>query len=205
MLDLDGTLVDSLQDIAESLNWCLDLLGLPPLAVAACRYMVGEGVPVLCQRAIGAAHPHLVARLAELVRAVYRTRVTRHTRPYPGVPELVDRLRRRGIRLGVLSNKPHDMTVRVVRAFWPDGVFAAVYGYVTEEHRKPSPFYLLQMCNELGIRPADTWMIGDTPTDVATALAAGAVPVGVTWGFRKREELEAAGAQWIVDRPEEIG
>jgi phosphoglycolate phosphatase len=104
----------------------------------------------------------------------------------------------------VLSNKPHDLTRRVVNAFWPDGTFDAAYGYIEEERRKPSPFYLHRICAELSVAPADTWLIGDTPTDVKTAQAAGAIPIGVTWGFRTRADLEAAGALRIVDRPDEL-
>ncbi len=204
IFDLDGTLVDSLRDVAESLNACLELLGLPPRPIDDYRYMVGEGIPRLCQRAIGEAYPHLVPRLGELARAVYRTRVLRHTRPYPGVPQLVQRARVCGIKLGVLSNKPHELTLRVIGAFWPNGCFASVYGYIEDEFRKPSPYYLRRICSALAVRPAETWVIGDTPTDMATARAAGAVGVGVTWGFRPRGDLEAAGAQIIVDRPDEL-
>lgn len=204
VFDLDGTLVDSLRDIAESLNHGLDLLGLPTHRIEQCRYMVGEGVPKLCERAIGDTHSHLVKRLAELVRPVYRTRVVRHTRPYPGVPELVRRLREQGLKLGVLSNKPHDLTVRVVQAFWPDNTFERVYGYTEEALRKPSPHYLTRICSELGVLPAMTWYVGDTPTDIETARAAGAVAIGVTWGFRTRADLEAAGARIILDRPEQL-
>jgi len=204
VFDLDGTLVDSLRDIADSLNACLDLLGLPTHPVDSYRYMVGEGIPRLCERAIGASHPHLVARLAELARPVYRTRATRFTRPYAGVPELVARCHARNIRLAVLSNKPHDLTLRVVEAFWPNGVFDVIYGYIEEQFRKPSPVYLQRICDELHIPPARTWLIGDTPTDVETARAAGAVPIGVTWGFRSRADLESAGAARIVDHPAEL-
>lgn len=202
VFDLDGTLVDSLLDIAESVNACLELLGLPTRPPEAYRYMVGEGVPALCQRAIGGTHPHLLGRLVELARPLYRTRLLVHTRPYPGVSELVAGLAARGLPLAVLSNKPHDMTARIVEAFWRPGTFAAVQGYVREEHRKPSPRHLLEMCARVGVGPADTWLVGDTPTDVQTAKAAGARCVGVTWGFRTREELRAAGADVIVDGPE---
>ncbi len=204
IFDLDGTLVDSLHDIADSLNYCLSLLGLPVHPADEYRYMVGEGVPTLCQRILGATHPQLVARLGELVGPVYRTRMTNHTRPYPGVYELVQRVRAGGTRLAVLSNKPHDMTVRVVATFWSDNTFDTVCGYVEEQHRKPSPHYVLRICDELGVKPADTWLVGDTPADVAAALAAGAVPVGVTWGFRARAELEAAGAARIVNEPGDL-
>ena len=121
IFDLDGTLVDSLRDIAEALNECLGLLGLPTHPIDRYRHMVGEGIPKLCERAVGASHPHLVNRLIELARPRYRTRPLRHSRPYPGVVELVERLRQVGLRLSVLSNKPHDMTVSMIEALWPDG------------------------------------------------------------------------------------
>jgi phosphoglycolate phosphatase len=203
IFDLDGTLVDSLQDIAESLNECLALLGLPPRPTQDYRYLVGEGIPTLAQRILGSTHPLLVARLTELARARYRTRPLRHTRPYDGVCALVEQLHAAGLRLGVLSNKPHELTLRVVRAFWP-GCFCAVQGYVEEDLRKPNPFYALRLCEELQIRPRETWLIGDTPTDVETAHRAGAVAIGVTWGFRTRADLEAAGADWIASDSQQL-
>ncbi len=204
VFDLDGTLVDSLRDIAESVNICLEMLGLATRPVDAYRYLVGEGIPKLCERAIGAQRPDLVPRLAELARAVYRTRVVRHTRPYPGVPQMIDRLRGAGVRLGVLSNKPHELTRRVIETFWGDGQFTAVYGYLGEAHRKPSPVYLERICAELGVATEHTWMIGDTPTDIRTARAAGTRAVAVTWGFRSRADLLADRPDRIVDAPEEL-
>jgi phosphoglycolate phosphatase len=205
IFDLDGTLIDSLQDIAESVNDCLALLGLPPRAVEDYRYLVGEGIPTLCERAIGNTHSHMIARLTELVRAQYRARPLRHTKPYPGVSALLDRLRARGVKLAVLSNKPHELTERVVRAFWPDNQFDRVQGYVEEEHRKPDPFYVLQICDSLGVRPADTWIVGDTPTDILTAARSGAISVAVTWGFRNQADLEAARPDYLIDSPQAIG
>jgi len=204
IFDLDGTLVDSLRDIAEATNECLELLGLRPHPVESYRYMVGEGVPALCERALGRTHPHLVARLAELTRARYRTRPLRHTRPYPGVGEMLEQLRAAGIRLAVLSNKPHELTLTVVRAFWPEGVFACVQGYLDEEHRKPNPYYVLHICRQLAVPPDHTWLVGDTPTDVDTARRSGTGVVAVSWGFRTREDLLAAGADRIVDSPAEL-
>ncbi len=204
IFDLDGTLVDSLADIAGALNESLTLLGLPTRPMADYRYLVGEGVPMLCQRAIGNTYPILVERLTELARARYGARPLQHTRPYTGVPELVARLRAQGVRLAVLSNKPHALSLRVVRAFWPNGIFEHVQGYVEEELRKPDPHYALHLCQTLGVTPERTWLVGDTPTDITTAQRAGAVAIGVTWGFRTRADLEAAGANLIVDCPEQI-
>lgn len=204
VFDLDGTLVDSLADIAEALNDCLTLLGLPTRPVPDYRYLVGEGVPKLAARAIGDQQPHLVDRLAELARARYRARPLYHTRPYDGVPQLVHRLDQGGAQLAVLSNKPHELTRTVVHAFWPAGPFHLIQGYVTEPLRKPHPHYLLDLCHRAGVAPDQACLVGDTPTDIETARRAGTHAIGVTWGFRTRADLEAAGAPAIVDRPTAI-
>lgn len=204
VFDLDGTLVDSLRDIAESLNACLDILGLPPWPVDRYRYMVGEGVPMLCRRAIGDSHPHYLSRLIELARPRYRVATLVHTMPYPGIVAAVTTLGQREIRLGVLSNKPHDMTSRIVRHFWPGGEFAFVQGYVEEHHRKPDPYYLRRMCESAGVRPEDAVLVGDTPTDVQTAANAGTSMIGVTWGFRTGDDLRAAGVPQLVDTTDEM-
>lgn len=204
VFDLDGTLIDSLADIGQALNERLALLGLPTRTLEELRYMVGEGLPKLCERAIGETAPELIPRLVDLARAHYRTRLTRETRPYAGVREMVSHLNQRQIPLAVLSNKPHDLSVRVVETLWPEQPFALVYGHDSEYPRKPDPGRLLNICAQLGVAAEQTWMVGDTPTDIKTALAAGAVPVGVTWGFRRREDLRDSGAEFIVDHPAEL-
>lgn len=204
VFDLDGTLVDSLRDIAEAMNECLESFGLQPRPIMDYRYLVGEGVPTLCKRAIGATHPELVEPLIEVVRIRYRERPLRHTRPYAGIPELVHRIRLAEIPLAVLSNKPDEMTRMVVQEFWPNGEFAVVRGYVEEQLRKPDPTELIRICEMLGVQPRDAWLVGDTPTDLETAARAGVRCVAVTWGFRTREDLVAAGAAHIVDRPEQV-
>ena len=204
IFDLDGTLVDSLRDIAEALNECLELLGLATHPIDRYRYMVGEGVPKLCERAVGATHPHLVNRLIELARPRYRVRPLRHSRPYPGVVAMIERLRQASIKLAVLSNKPHDMTASMVRAFWSDHTFDCVQGYVDEQHRKPDPHYVLRICRELGVSPSEACVIGDTPTDVETARRSGAIGIGVAWGFRSRADLTSAGSAHVVGAPAEL-
>jgi phosphoglycolate phosphatase len=204
IFDLDGTLVDSLGDIAEAVNECLELLGLPAHPIERYRYMVGEGIPKLCERALGRSHPYLVNRLAELARPRYRVRPLRHTRPYPGVPELLERLRRHGVKLAVLSNKPHELTVEVVRAFWPGDTFEYVQGCVEAGHRKPNPHYVHRICDDLEVSPSRTCLIGDTPTDVETARRCGADCVGAAWGFRSRADLADTGAGQIADDPTQL-
>ncbi len=201
--DLDGTLVDSLRDIAEAANGALELLGLDPRPVDDYRYLVGEGVPRLCTRLLDDQHPELLGRLIELTRARYRARPLVHTRPYPGVPEALERLRAAGWKLAVLSNKPHALTLRVVRAFWPDH-FDAIQGYTAEALRKPDPTQLQRLCDRLGIPAGQTVLVGDTPTDIETGRRAGVRAIGITWGFRTRDDLAAAGAGEIVDTPAEL-
>jgi phosphoglycolate phosphatase len=186
------------------MNACLDLLGLPQLPVQDYQYMVGEGVPTLCRRAIGESHPHYLNRLIELARPRYRVRSMVHTRPYSGIPDAVSAIRRRGVRLGVLSNKPHDMTARMVSRFWPGGEFEFTQGYVEERYRKPDPYYLRRMCAFAGVEPRDACLVGDTPTDVQTAANAGTAMIGVTWGFRTREDLTSAGVPTLVSSPREL-
>ncbi len=146
----------------------------------------------------------MVTRLTELARAFYRVRPLKYTKPFPEIDGVIDRLRNHGIKLAVLSNKPHELTVRVVNQFWTDNIFEAVYGFFDEERRKPSPHFALKICEELEVSPGDTWLVGDTPTDVETAIRAGATAAGVTWGFRSRDDLTAAGAHVIVDTPAQL-
>lgn len=204
VFDLDGTLINSLGDIANALNARLELLGLPQRSLSELRYMVGEGFPRLCERAIGETAPELVPRLIELARAHYRTRLVEASHPYAGIRELIDYLTETDIPLCVLSNKPHPLTVRVVNILWPEQPFRLVFGHGTRFERKPDPGQLLQICADLGVAPQQTWMVGDTPTDILTAQAAGAIGIGVTWGFRTHSELIAAGAEYIVDHPSEL-
>ncbi|MCA9242974.1 MAG: HAD-IA family hydrolase [Phycisphaerales bacterium] len=204
VFDLDGTLIDSLRDIANAVNASLALFGRTPWPLEAVQTMVGEGVPVLCRRAMPDAPESDVQRLIELTRGRYRAFAMEHTRPYLGIKEMVQRLAATGAKLGVLTNKPHGISCRIVRALWPNGEFAQVEGYVREAARKPNAGTLLRMAETAGVSIGETVLIGDTPTDVKTAANAGSRVLAVTWGFRGRAELEAAGAREFVDRPEEI-
>jgi phosphoglycolate phosphatase len=204
VFDLDGTLIDSLGDIASALNARLKLLGLPQRNLTELRYMVGEGFPRLCERAIGETAPELVPRLIELARVHYRTRLVEESHPYAGIRELIDSLAETDIPLCVLSNKPHPLTERIVKILWPEQPFRLVFGHGTRFERKPDPGRLLQICTDLGVALQQTWMVGDTPTDILTAQAAGTIGIGVTWGFRTSDELVASGAQYIVEHPSEL-
>ncbi|HEU4535945.1 MAG TPA: HAD family hydrolase, partial [Polyangiaceae bacterium] len=203
LFDLDGTLIDSLVDIAEAMNDALAEAGWPTHPLAVYRDSVGEGVDALARRVAppeAAADDARRSALAARYQAFYAGRSTRATRPYPGVPELIAALRGRGVPLAVLSNKPDAATRHLVDAFFAPGSFAAVRGQRPGVPRKPDPSAALALAAELGVPPAEVAFVGDTAVDMRTARAAGMVAVGVSWGFRPGE-LREAGAEQVVDEP----
>ncbi len=206
LFDLDGTLLDTLADIADAANTVLDSLGFPTHPTQAYRWMVGAGVRELFQRALpGESRSEgLVERCtADFAEAYGRTWNVK-TRPYDGVPELLGELAGRGIRMAVLSNKPDDFTKRCVGFYFPDGTFDHVLGQREGIPRKPDPAGALEIAGSMGI-PAERFVyLGDTAVDIRTALAAGMYPVGALWGFRPREELAGAGARALLRRPSDL-
>lgn len=206
IFDLDGTLLDSLEDLADSMNHVLAAAGLPTHAVAAYRFFVGDGVEMLVRRAAPEerADTATLARLAIAMREEYDRRATSKTRPYPGIPELLDELSARGLPVAILSNKPHDATRHVVARLLPRWRFAAVQGVLPEIPRKPDPAGALALAARLHLAPGEVLYVGDTDTDMRTARAAGMRAVGVLWGFRPGAELTAAGAQFLVATPADI-
>ncbi len=203
IFDLDGTLIDSLADIGTSMNNALAAHGLPQHPIQAYRQFVGEGVEVLTRKASG-NHPTLQAEVLATYRGLYGENLFGHTAPYAGIPELLTELRKQPIALAVLSNKPHVSTQRLVAALFADVPFRAVYGQRAEVPRKPDPTAALQIALDLGVKAGDCVFIGDSAIDMQTANAAGMFAVGVTWGFRTREELTQFGAHAVIDAPLEL-
>jgi len=194
VLDLDGTLLDTLDDLADSVNAALGAVGLPPRQRAEIARFVGEGTRLLLDRAVAPRHDLLEPALAAWW-IHYRAHCLVHTRPYPGIPAL---LTRAGRRLAVHTNKPGSLARQTLAGTGLLDRFAVVSGG-DEAPRKPDPAGTLEIMRRLGARPADTVFIGDSPTDVRTARAAGVRLVGVAWGFRSEAELRAAGAVTVVD------
>jgi len=205
LFDLDGTLVDSLGDIAAAMNHALAAFGWPRHGLEDFRRFIGEGVEVLAQRCSppgAAAETHRL----ELI-AAYQRRYAEHlfdaTHPYPGVLDLVAELRARSVPLGVLSNKPDEPTRRICEALFPAGSFVCVQGQLPDVPRKPDPSAALALAARLGHAARDVAFIGDTAVDMHTAVAAGMLPVGVSWGFRPAELYET-GAALVVERADEL-
>jgi phosphoglycolate phosphatase len=204
IFDLDGTLVDTLDDITAGLNVAVAGIGMPPLEPPRVRRMVGDGLPVLLQRATGITNEHKLTHLVEAFREHYLAHLLDRSRLYPGMAETLDRLANAGCPLAVLSNKPHDATEQICAALlnaWP---FVAVLGADAGHPKKPDPQGALWLANRLNRAPSDVYFIGDSGVDMQTATAAGMIPLGVTWGFRDEEELRLTGARAIADRPERI-
>jgi phosphoglycolate phosphatase len=206
LFDLDGTLLDTLEDIADAGNAALAAHSFPTHPVNAYRYFVGEGVPTLITRILPSDHQDqtTIAQIAASYVSEYQKRWNAKSRPYAGIPEMLDELIRRGIRMAVLSNKPQDFTRQCVDAFLSRWHFEEVIGATTNVPRKPHPAAALTIAETMQIPPADFLYLGDTNTDMQTAIAAGMYPVGVLWGFRDRPELEAAGAKMILAHPQDL-
>lgn len=206
LFDLDGTLVDSLADLADSMNSVLTRQGLPPHPVQAYRYFVGDGIIKLVQRALPAEaqQQNLVQDCVQKMREEYALHWADTTRPYPGIAELLDTLATREIQMAILSNKPDALTQEVVKKLLPDWHFAVVAGARETLPKKPDPAGALRIANLLHLEPADFLYLGDTNTDMQTARAARMFAIGALWGFRTADELKENGAQALLAMPMEL-
>lgn len=203
VFDLDGTLTNTLRDISTAMNRALRLNGLDEYPEDAYRYMVGNGARILAERAVGERR-ELTEQVLHDYQSYYEKHTQDATRPYDGIPELLSALAARGLRLCVLSNKPHADTVNVVRYFFPDVPWSEIRGQMEGVPVKPDPAGALAIAEALGVKPEDCLYLGDTWVDMDTAVRAGMHPVGVLWGFREEKELREHGAERIIRRPLEL-
>lgn len=200
VFDLDGTLLDTLEDLAQACNHTLATLHLPTHPTAAYKTMVGNGVAKLVERMLplqnrGAATCQLALRLFE---NYYTAHIDDFTRPYPGIPELLQTLRKQGVILGVLSNKPNGFVQEIVEQYFA-GIFTAVMGQREDFAPKPDPASAHFLLETLGAEKSATLYCGDSNVDMLTAQNAGLTACGVLWGFRTKEELLGAGANFLAE------
>ncbi len=207
IFDLDGTLLDTIEDLTDSMNAALVGMGFEPKTVEECKNLVGDGLTTFVERALppsAAGDPESARTLRRLMREEYRRRDAWKTKPYPGIPELLAALGGKKIPLAILSNKPHDSTQEVVGKFFPAVEFAAVFGARDDVPVKPDPAGALEIASLLHLPPREILYVGDTNTDMRTAEAAGMYAVGVLWGFRTPEELRENGARILISHPSEL-
>lgn len=208
LFDLDGTLLDTLQDLADSGNDVLRARGFPTHSTDAYRVFVGNGMARLAKDIFPAGSQPETEEEIRSVLADYRDAYVRNwqntTHLFPGIAELLDALRDRGIPFGVVSNKAHDFTVRCVDRFLNAWDWDVVFGQCEERPRKPDPSGALDATKVLRVAPEDCLFVGDSDVDIQTGQRAGMCSVGVAWGFRGGTELVAAGADRLVETPSEI-
>ena len=204
IFDLDGTLLNTIDDLTDAGNHVCAAHGWPTHTVDEFKYMVGNGIPNLVSRFTpnGLGEEELAGVLAEF-SAYYDAHKQDKTAPYPGVPELLAELKQQGVHLAVLSNKAHAMAGPVVEHYFP-GVFEYVQGALPDVPLKPDPTLLRAMMEKIGAEPGTTLFVGDSDVDVRTGKNGGLTVCGVLWGFRDRLELELAGADYVMERPEQL-
>ena len=206
IFDLDGTLLNTLEDLAASVNYALHRFGYPEHTVEEYRYFVGNGITKLVERALPEkerTEEHIIQVRAEFLSQYSQHKMDR-TKPYAGIPALLEQLRHAGVVLAVASNKYQEATHELIHFYFGDHIFAAVLGQREGIPAKPDPSIVNEILAITGMEKRDTFYVGDSCVDMQTALNGGVIPIGVSWGFRPCVELEENGAIHIVDRPSQI-
>ena len=206
LFDLDGTLLDTIEDLTDSMNEALKRLGFPGHDSESCKMFVGDGVEKFALRALpeNRRDESTVAECVATMRSVYSKRWDQKTRPYDGIPELLDHLTSYQIKMSILSNKPDDSTTEMVAKLLSEWQFDPVLGARPSIPKKPDPTMAIQIAEQLQVDPKNVLYLGDTGTDMKTARDSGMFALGALWGFRTAEELMANGAKALVAHPMEV-
>lgn len=205
IFDLDGTLIDSLTDLAASANFALRQLGYPEHDVEKYRMFVGDGVKILMRRVLPESAPDSeTERLLPYFQEYYALHYSNKTRPYEGMPEALAFLKNQGIALCVLSNKPHESAVKIINELFEKDTFSIVCGLRETMRKKPDPTALRNILREIGVSHEETVYVGDSGVDMQTAQNAGVFGLGAGWGFRGKEELFQNGASFVVENPSQL-
>jgi len=206
IFDLDGTLVNSLGDIADSMNDVLQRYGFPSHELQAYKRFVGNGLKNLVFEALPEASrdEKLMIRCFDSMMEEYRNNCINKTQPYDGIIELLNELTTREMKLAVFSNKIDDLTKKVVKTLLPNCHFEVVIGFSAEIPRKPNPLGAFLISQQLKLSPEELVYVGDTDVDMKTANSAGMFAVGALWGFRTQEELTTNGAKYLLNHPLEL-
>lgn len=208
IFDLDGTLVNSLYDLADAMNYALVKNGFEPHDREKYRFMVGNGISSLADRAMvipkGMATDEQKKQVLADFNEYYDIHCMDKTVPYDGIKDVLDELDKRNIKYAVMSNKPDEFAKIIVEKLFPENKFATIWGKRENYERKPSPQAVFALIKEVGVDKSECLYIGDSNVDVFTAQNAGLKCCAVSWGFRPKKELSDAGAEFIADKPSEI-
>ena len=205
IFDLDGTLTNTLESMTYSVNLTLKEMGLSQITKDQCRMFVGNGARVLIEESLKVSGDPKASRIEEGMKIygrIFDQNCTYHVTPYEGIPEMLKALKDRGIHLAVLSNKPDRQTVKVVKEIFGDNIFDYAQGQKDGIRRKPEPDGVWM--EQMQVSKEECLYIGDSEVDAATGKNAGLKTIGVLWGFRDRKTLETAGADHLIERPEEL-
>lgn len=206
LFDLDGTLLDTLQDLADSVNYALDKLGFETHRPEAFNYFIGNGAEMLVKRALPSQSQdkETIAKCLCLFRTHYKQAWRSNTKPYPGITKMLLELQNCNMPMAILSNKPDEFTKLMTADILPSIDFSIVQGSAEGVPLKPDPAAAIAISESMNIAAENFLYLGDTGTDMQTAVAAGMYPVGVLWGFRDAEELKANGAKDLLQKPSQI-
>ena len=206
IFDLDGTLLDTIADLAESANYALKQLGYPTHDVETIRTFVGNGINKLLERALP-SHEQTeenVIRMRSHFVPYYDVHNADLSNPYPGIVSLLEDLQAKGIQIAVASNKYQEATVKLVKQYFPDIDFIEILGQREGINVKPDPTIVFDILQKADVSKEDILYVGDSGVDKQTAINAGVDAVGVTWGFRPRAELESFQPMGLIDKAEEL-
>ncbi len=206
LFDLDGTLLNTIKDIADSANNVLTSSGFPQHKMEDYKYFVGNGMVTLTLRALPDTHrdKKTVDKIATRIEEEYSKRWPNNTIPYPGVPELLDALTAASIKIAILSNKPQGPAEQMVSFLLPKWHFEVIMGAKPSIPLKPDPTAALQIVKQMNFNSSEFLYLGDSATDMKTAVASNMYPVGALWGFRTADELLAAGAKALIQQPAQL-
>jgi len=204
IFDLDGTLLNTLDDIANAMNQTLRSMDLPEHPEQDYRWFVGKGMEALARRVLPQNKAHLLGQCCELMKTFYAQNWKNKTKPYEGIPSMLGELAAKGVVMAVLSNKDHGFTCRCVSEFFPTIPFQQVVGVGPNTPPKPNPQGLQGILKGMNLPPEAVLYMGDTSIDMETAATENLFSVGVSWGFRPQKELEEAGARAIIHEPHQL-
>ena len=204
IFDLDGTLIDSLEDIAVCMNQVLEELNLPTHKIDDYKYFVGGGISILVDNALNGYSEDIKEEVTKRFKIIYDQKLHLKTKAYDGIYELLDELVKLDCNIGILSNKPHEFTIAYANSLFSKYNIKEVHGQKSDIPKKPDPIAAIKIANSFEVSCEEVYFVGDTMVDMQTAKNAGMIAIGVLWGFRDEKELSEHGADFLITHPLEI-